>query len=239
MKREYKVDSIVGQPKVNYRETCSAKAAFNYTHKKQSGGSGQYGKVIGYLEPLPEGAEENFVFENKIVGNIIPPEFYPAIEKGFKEAVEKGLAGYPVTGVRVVLTDGGYHAVDSNEIAFKTAAHGAFREAFRKATPQILEPVMSVEIEVPSEFQGQVVAMINRRKGMIENVEALSAGFTQVKCDVPLSKMFGYSTDLRSSTEGKGEFSMEYKLHQPVQRDEQNAIMDEYERKRVEAQKAR
>lgn len=216
MKREYKVDSNVGQPKVNYRETCSSRANFNYTHKKQSGGSGQYGKVVGYLEPLEEGSDGAFVFQNKIVGNIIPPEFYPAIEKGFREAVEKGLAGYPVTGIRVVLEDGAYHAVDSNEIAFRTAAQGAFREAFRAAKPLILEPVMGVQIEVPSEYQGQTVAMINRRKGMIENVEALSAGFTQVKADVPLSRMFGYSTDLRSSTEGKGEFSMEYKFHQPV-----------------------
>jgi len=236
MKREYKVESIVGQPKVNYRETCSTKATFNYTHKKQTGGQGQYGKVVGYVEPLEEGAT-GYEYENRLVGNVIPPEFYPGIEKGFKDAVEKGLAGYPVQGVRIVLTDGGFHAIDSSEIAFRTAAVGAFREAFRAAKPLILEPVMAVEIEVPQEHQGGVVAMINRRRGMIENVEALSAGFTQIKADVPLSKMFGYSTDLRSSTEGKGEFSMEYKYHAPVDRQEQNAIMEEYERKRLEAMK--
>jgi elongation factor G len=165
MRREYKVDSNVGQPKVNYRETCSAKAGFNYTHKKQSGGSGQYGKVVGYVEPLEEGSAATFEFVNKIVGNVIPPEFYVAIEKGFKEACEKGLAGYPVQGVRIVLEDGGYHAVDSNEQAFKTAAQGAFREAFRKANPQILEPVMAVEIEVPSEFQVSEERRVDKREG--------------------------------------------------------------------------
>jgi elongation factor G len=238
MKREYKVESIVGQPKVNYRETCSAKASFNYTHKKQTGGQGQYGKVVGFVEPLEEGST-GYEFENRLVGNVIPPEFYPGIEKGFRDAVEKGLAGYPVQGVRIVLTDGGFHAIDSSEIAFRTAAVGAFREAFRQAKPQILEPIMAVEIEVPQEHQGSVVAMINRRKGMIENVEALNSGFTQIKADVPLSRMFGYSTDLRSSTEGKGEFTMEYRTHAPVPRDEQNQIMEEFERKRIEIQKSK
>jgi elongation factor G len=179
MKREYKVECIVGQPKVNYRETCSTKAAFNYTHKKQTGGQGQYGKVVGYVEPLEDGST-GYEFRNQLVGNTIPPEFYPGIEKGFKDAVDKGLAGYPVQGVRIVLTDGGFHAIDSSEIAFRTAALAAFREAFRKAGPKILEPIMGVQIEVPQEYQGSVVAMINRRKGMIENVEAINGGFTQV-----------------------------------------------------------
>jgi len=239
MKREYKVECIVGQPKVNYRETLSKKATFDYTHKKQSGGAGQYGKVCGWIEPLDEDAETTFEFDNQIVGNVIPPEFFQAIERGFRESIEKGLAGYPVQGVRVVLNDGAAHAVDSNEIAFRSAAQGAFREAFRQAGPLILEPVMAVNVEVPAEFQGTTVAMLNRRKGMIENVEALPAGFTLVKCDVPLSKMFGYSTDLRSSTEGKGEFSMEYKFHQPVPKDEQREIMEEYEKRRLEALKAK
>lgn len=234
MKREYKVECVTGMPKVNYRESCTAKASFNFTHKKQSGGSGQYGKLIGYIEPLPEDSGETFVFENALVGNVIPPEFYVAIEKGFKEAVEKGAAGYPVVGVRVVLTDGAAHSVDSNEIAFRTAAQGAFREAFKKANPIILEPIMNVEVELPSQFQGSAVSLINRRKGMVHNVEALPADFTQVHAEVPLSKMFGFSTDLRSSTEGKGEFTMEYKVHQAVPRDEQNRIVEEYEKRRVE-----
>ena len=245
MRREYKVDTVTGMPKVNYRETCTNRASFSYTHKKQSGGAGQYGKVSGYLEPIDPEADMSstplkadsptFVFENRIVGNIIPPEFIPAIEKGFGEAVTKGLAGYPVVGVRVVLEDGGWHPVDSNEIAFRLAAQYAFREGFKQARPVILEPIMGVDIEVPSAFQGAVVANVNRRKGMIQDVQASGGGGdnTLIKVDVPLSKMFGYSTDLRSSTEGKGEFSMEYKYHAPTSRDEQENIVAQYERERM------
>ena len=171
-----------------------------------------------------------------MVGNVIPPEFLPAIEKGFREAVEKGLAGYPVVGVRVVVEDGASHPVDSNEIAFRLAAQYAFREGFRAARPIVLEPIMAVDVEVPSAFQGSVVASINRRKGMIQDVQAGGGAgdSTVVKADVPLSKMFGYSTDLRSSTEGKGEFSMEYKHHSPTSRDEQEQIIQQYEKERLQ-----
>ena len=244
MKREYKVETVTGMPKVNYRETCTGRSSFSYTHKKQSGGAGQYGKVMGYIEPLDPDADASstamggdgptFVFENHIVGNTIPPEFIPAIEKGFTEAVSKGLAGYPVVGVRVVLEDGGFHPVDSNEIAFRLAAQYAFREGFKGARPVILEPIMGVEIEVPSGFQGTVVANVNRRKGMIQDVQASGGGdSTTIKVDVPLSKMFGYSTDLRSSTEGKGEFSMEYKCHSPTSREDQENIIQQYEKERL------
>ena len=253
MRREYKVETVTGMPKVNYRETCAARADFNYTHKKQSGGAGQYGKVVGYLEPIDDeepastattdgvtpAAKPTFVFENRIVGNVIPPEFYPAIERGFREAVEKGLAGYPVVGVRVVITDGGAHPVDSNEIAFRLAAQYAFREGFKAARPIVLEPMMDVEVEVPSAFQGSVVASLNRRKGMIQDVQANSSESTVVRADVPLSKMFGYSTDLRSSTEGKGEFAMEYKYHAPTSREDQEQIVQQYERDRLQAMKDR
>jgi elongation factor G len=235
MRREYKVDCITGMPKVNYRETCTTRADFNYTHKKQSGGAGQYGKLIGYIEPLPENCPYTFEYSNELVGNVIPPEFHIAIEKGFKEAIEKGLAGYPVTGVRIAVTDGAYHAVDSNEIAFKQAAAGGFREGFKKANPVILEPLMAVDVEIPDIFQGAVVGMLNRRKGMIQNVELRDGGFCLIRADVPLSKMFGYSTDLRSSTEGKGEFSMEYKYHAPVTREEQNKLLEEFEKQRIAA----
>lgn len=153
MRREYKVECVTGQPKVNYRETLTARAPFNYTHKKQTGGQGQYGKLIGFLEPLSEeeqAAGETFIFENKIMGNTIPPEYHAGIEKGFKDATEKGIAGYPVVGMKVVVNDGAYHHVDSSEQAFRTCAQGAFREAFKNARPQVLEPVMAVQIEVPS-----------------------------------------------------------------------------------------
>ena len=245
MRREYKVDTITGMPKVNYRETCTGRAHFSYTHKKQSGGAGQYGKVSGYIEPIDSAASSSptpfnadsptFIFENRIIGNTIPPEFIPAIEKGFTEAVHKGLAGFPVVGVRVVLEDGGWHPVDSNEIAFRLAAQYAFREGFKGARPVVLEPIMGVEIEVPSAFQGTVVANVNRRKGMIQDVQASGGGdSTTIKVDVPLSKMFGYSTDLRSSTEGKGEFSMEYKYHAPTTREDQESIIAQYEKERMQ-----
>ena len=250
MKREYKVETVTGMPKVNYRETCTARAAFSYTHKKQSGGAGQFGKVVGYLEPIEEeggvgdgrghvaqaGDKPSFQFENRMVGNVVPPEFFPAIERGFREAVEKGLAGYPVVGVRVVVEDGASHPVDSNEIAFRLAAQYAFREGFRAARPIVLEPIMAVDVEVPSAFQGSVVASLNRRKGMIQDVQAGGGAgdSTVVKADVPLSKMFGYSTDLRSSTEGKGEFSMEYKYHAPTSRDDQEQIIQQYEKERLQ-----
>jgi elongation factor G len=216
MKREYKVDCSVGAPKVNYIETIRQRSKFDYTHKKQTGGAGQFGKVVGYIEPLEEDAEEEFIFENHLLGNSIPPEYVSAVEKGFREAVTKGsLIGMPVGKVRVVLQDGAAHSVDSSELAFKTAAIYAFRSAYMGANPSVLEPIMNVDVEIPGEFQGTVVGSLNKRKGLIaasDNVD----GFTRIKCEVPLANMFGYSTDLRSQTQGKGEFSMEYIKHMQV-----------------------
>lgn len=233
MKREYGVEVSVGEPRVNFRETVSAKAPFNYLHKKQSGGSGQFGRVIGYMEPLEEGSTETFEFVNGLVGNNIPPEFLPAVEKGFREAVDKGpQIGHPVTGVRVVLTDGQTHVVDSSEMAFRLAAQGAFREAFAAAKPAILEPVMNVEVSVPHEFQGVGIALLNKRKGQLTGSEAQDMAVV-VEAEVPLSQMFGFSTDLRSGTQGKGEFSMEYKMHAPVQGDVRRDLIKKYETERA------
>jgi elongation factor G len=216
MKREYKVECVVGAPKVNYIESIRQKAKFDYLHKKQSGGSGQYGKVVGFIEPLPEDSEQDFVFDNHLLGNSIPPEYVTAIEKGFKEAVTKGsLIGMPVNKVRVVLQDGAAHSVDSSEMAFKTAAIYAFRQAYNLANPTIIEPIMNVDVEVPGEFQGTVVGSLNKRKGLIAGSDNVD-GFTRIKCEVPLANMFGYSTDLRSQTQGKGEFTMEYMRHNQV-----------------------
>ncbi|KAF8068404.1 elongation factor G [Scenedesmus sp. PABB004] len=232
MRREYKVDCEVGRPKVNYREAIQARAEFNYLHKKQSGGSGQYGKVGGYIEPLPEdegtggggGGGPRFEYSNEIVGNVIPPEFYPAIEKGFREAANAGsLIGAPVEGIRVVLNDGGAHAVDSNEMAFRLAAIGGFRQAYASARPTILEPVMKVEVTVPVEFQGGVMGDLNRRKGMILDSRQ-EAEDAVIEALVPLNAMFGYSTVLRSNTQGKGEFTMEYASHQPVTKEQQEEL---------------
>jgi elongation factor G len=231
MMREYKVECTTGAPKVAIRETCSQRAPFAYTHKKQSGGSGQYGKVEGYLEPLDAevvGAT-GVEFRSELMGNNIPPDFIPAIEKGFNEAFAAGhLCGAPVMGVRVVLKDGAAHAVDSNELSFRAAAMGAFKQAMSQAKPLILEPVMSVEVSVPSEFQGATVAQLSQRKGTVNSMDD-SNEYATIDADVPLQNMFGYSSDLRSATQGKGEFSMEYKMHMPVTRDKQEELMKQFQ----------
>eukprot|EP00943_MAST-04B_sp_MAST-4B-sp1_P009837 g9837.t1 len=231
MNREYKCPVTTGQPRVAYKEAINKRSEFNYLHKKQTGGSGQFGKVIGYIEPIgdDEEIEENFVFENQMIGNNIPPEYITAVEKGFEEATNKGpLIGHQVQKVRVVLQDGAAHAVDSSEMAFKLASQYAFREAVHGANPSILEPVMQVEVEVPVEFQGAVIAGLNRRKGLIQSNETRE-DYSIVVADVPLAEMFGYSTDLRSSTQGKGEFTMEYKTHSPVMRDTQADLIKNHQ----------
>ncbi|ESR58596.1 hypothetical protein CICLE_v10018974mg [Citrus x clementina] len=221
IRREYKVDATVGKPRVNFREAVTKRAEFDYLHKKQSGGQGQYGRVIGYIEPLPLGSPAKFEFENLLVGQAIPSNFIPAIEKGFKEAANSGsLIGHPVEYLRVVLTDGASHAVDSSELAFKMAAIYAFRQCYAAAKPVILEPVMLVELKVPTEFQGSVAGDINKRKGMIVGNDQ-EGDDSVITAHVPLNNMFGYSTALRSMTQGKGEFTMEYKEHAPVSQDVQ------------------
>ena len=215
MKREYKAEVEVGAPQVAYRETITGRADFNYTHKKQTGGSGQFGRVAGYIEPLEEGEYE---FVDKIVGGVIPREFIPSCDKGFQKSVEKGaLCGAAITGVRCVINDGAFHAVDSSDIAFQLAAIGAFKDAYMKAKPVILEPIMKVAVEGPSEFQGSVMGSINQRRGMI--IGSMEEGnYTVVEAEVPLSEMFGYSTTLRSLTQGKAEFTMEFATFKPVPR---------------------
>lgn len=169
MRREYKVELEVSEPRVNYRETISQDGEFNYTHKKQSGGAGQYGKVVGRLEPMDPNAEETFEFQNAIVGNAIPPDYISACRKGFEEGMKKGpLIGHPVQGVKVVLTDGQAHAVDSSELAFKLAAQYAFRQGMEAAKANILEPVMKVELAVPIEFQGVAIGLLNKRGGQMQ-----------------------------------------------------------------------
>lgn len=228
IRREYKVDATTGKPRVNFRETVTQRANFDYLHKKQSGGQGQYGRVTGYIEPLPEGSSTKFEFENLIIGQAIPSNFIPAIEKGFKEAANSGsLIGHPVENVRVVITDGASHAVDSSELAFKLASIYAFRQCYSAAKPVILEPVMKVEVKVPSEFQGTVTGDINKRKGMIIGQDQ-DGDDTVIVANVPLNKMFGYSTSLRSMTQGKGEFTMEYSEHSPVPQDEQMQLINAY-----------
>jgi elongation factor G len=239
MKREYQCEVIAGKPQVAYRETITQKGEFYYTHKKQTGGSGQFARVCGYLEPLPADAVETYEFVDEVSGGSIPREFIPACDKGFKMAVEKGsLIGFPVWGVRCVVNDGAFHAVDSSEMAFKTAALMGFREGYAAAKPVILEPVMKVEVTAPEEFQGSVVGQLNQRRGTI--LETSNAeGYLTAVAEVPLNNMFGYSTDLRSATQGKGEFTMEFARYSPVPKNEQEEMIKKYKEKQAAEAAAR
>ena len=213
MRREYQALVETGQPQVAYREAITRKSEFNYTHKKQTGGAGQYGRIAGYIEPAEN---EEFIFENQIAGGAIPTQFIPACEKGFRECLKKGpKMEFPITGIKVVINDGASHAVDSSEMAFAAAARGAFKEAYAKAGPVILEPIMKVVVETPTEFQGQVMGSLNQRRGIIlgsQDEEALCV----VEAQVPLAEMFGYSTNLRSLTQGKAQFTMEFHSYKQV-----------------------
>jgi elongation factor G len=232
MKREYGCEVIAGKPQVAYREAIGQRSDFNYTHKKQTGGSGQYGKVAGFIEPLPADHPTGFEFEDEIVGGAIPREFIPACEKGFKEAIKKGpLIGFPIVGVKCVINDGASHPVDSSEIAFRTAALMGFREAYAGAKPTILEPIMRVEVQFPEEFQGAVMGQLNQRRGTIVSSEK-QEGFVQAMAEVPLNDMFGYSTDLRSATQGKGEFTMEFQKYAEVPKQAREVMMAEFRNKK-------
>ena len=212
MKREYGAIVISSPPQVAYRETITQQQSFNYTHKKQTGGSGQFGKVAGYIEP----GEEEFEFVDEIVGGSIPRQFIGPCEKGFRSMLEKGrLIGHPVVNVRVVLNDGGFHAVDSSDIAFQEAARGAWREAYDRARPKVLEPVMKVVAETPSDFSGNVLGTLMQRRGMIIGSQE-EGGMSRIEAEVPLSEMFGYATVLRSNTQGKAEFTMEFSRYLQV-----------------------
>lgn len=226
MKREYKAEVQVGQPQVAYRETITQRSEFNYTHKKQTGGSGQFGRVAGYMEPMEEGEYE---FVDQIVGGAIPREFISSCDKGFKKSLEKGiLAGAPITGVRVAINDGSSHAVDSSDVAFQLAAVGAFKEGYQKANPVILEPIMKVAVEGPTEFQGAVMGSLNQRRGIIVGTVE-EANYTSVEAEVPLSEMFGYSTVLRSLTQGKAEFTMEFATYKQVPKSVSDEIIKKYQ----------
>lgn len=237
IKREYNCEVIVGKPQVAFRETITRKGDFNYTHKKQTGGSGQFGKVVGFIEPLPSDFVGNYEFVDDITGGSIPREFIPACDKGFQEAVKEGrLIGFPIVGVRVTINDGSYHDVDSSEQAFKTAALMGFREAYEKAGPVVLEPIMKLETQAPEEFQGGVMGQINQRRGMIIN-SGTNEGYAVIEAEVPLNEMFGYSTDLRSATQGKGEFTMEFLKYAPVPRNVQEEMVKKYQEKKAKEQK--
>lgn len=236
MKREYKAEVEVGKPEVAYREAISQHADFNYTHKKQTGGSGQYARVAGYIEPTVAVSDDepakDYEFIDEIKGGAIPTEYIPSCDKGFQSALKKGSQiGFPVIGVKVCINDGAWHPVDSSDMAFQTAAIGAFREAFEKAKPCILEPIMKVEVEGPSEFQGNIFGSINQRRGIIVS-STEDNNQCQVIAEVPLSEMFGYSTVLRSLTQGKAEFTMEVAKYGRVPTSVSDELKKAYQEKR-------
>ena len=237
MRREYKAEVVTDRPEVAYREAISHHADFNYTHKKQTGGSGQYARVAGYIEPIEEAEDaKEYEFIDQIKGGVIPTEYIPSCDKGFQMAIKKGTQlGFPVVGVRAVINDGAYHPVDSSDQAFQTAALSAFREAYDRAKPVILEPVMKVAVEGPTEFQGNIFGSINQRRGIIISSSEDGAMCT-VEAEVPLSEMFGYSTVLRSLTQGKAEFTMELAKYNRVPQSVSEELKKAYEEKKRKEQ---
>ena len=225
LNRTHGVEVTVGKPQVAYRETITQLVEDSYTHKKQTGGSGQFAKIDYIVEP----GETNtgFEFESKVTGGNVPREFWPAVEKGFKSCMEKGtLAGFPLLDVKITLTDGGYHAVDSSAVAYEIAAKGAYRQTIPKAAPQLLEPVMKVDVFTPDDHVGDVIGDLNRRRGMIKSQEAGPTG-VRVKADAPLSEMFGYIGDLRTMTSGRGQFSMEFSHYAPCPKNVAEEVIKE------------
>jgi len=228
MKREYGVDLVTGAPQVAYRETITKSADFDYTHKKQTGGQGQFSRVAGFMEPIDSEEGKDYEFVDKVVGGSIPREYIGSCDKGFRSCLERGsLIGFPIIGVRCVINDGAYHDVDSSDMAFQIGARYAFRQGFQKAAPLILEPIMKVDVEGPTEFQGAILASINQRRGMILNTTEEN-GYAKIEAEVPLADMFGYSTVLRSSTQGKAEFAMEFSKYSPVPRNVAEELMKKY-----------
>ncbi|MDP2904090.1 MAG: elongation factor G [Methylovulum sp.] len=225
LRRTHGVDVIVGKPQVAYRETITRAVEDEYTHKKQSGGSGQYGKINYKIEPGEPGS--GFVFESAVTGGNVPREYWPAVEKGFKSMLDKGvLAGFPCLDFKVILTDGGFHAVDSSAIAFEIAAKAAFRQSIPKAAPQLIEPIMAVDTFTPADHVGDVIGDLNRRRGMIKSQDPGVTG-VRIKSDVPLSEMFGYIGDLRTMTSGRGQFSMEFSHYLPCPKNVAEEVIKE------------
>lgn len=237
LKRTHKVEVEVGAPQVAYRETITKRVEDSYTHKKQSGGSGQYGKIDYIIEPGEPGT--GFVFESKVVGGNVPKEFWPAIEKGFRLSKDKGtLAGFPLLDFKVTLLDGGFHAVDSSAIAFEVAARSGYRQTIPKAAPQLLEPIMKIDVFTPDNHVGDVIGDLNRRRGMIKSQDSGPTG-VRVKADAPLSEMFGYIGDLRTMTSGRGQFSMEFSHYAPCPRNISDDIIAKAAAAKIAADKAR
>jgi len=232
MKREYSANVIVGAPKVQYKETPTVETEFNYKHKKQTGGSGQYAHIVGRLVPLPANGENDYEFENKVTGGRVPSEYIPSVDKGFQMARSKGpVAGFEVVGVKMILEDGSSHAVDSSDLAFQVCARAAFRQVVRESKPVLLEPIMKVEVETPLDYQGGVTGDLASRRGLITGSE-MRGNAAVILAEVPLANMFGYSTDLRSASQGRANFSMEFACYRRTPASIQEEIIERYEKER-------
>ena len=231
LRRTHMVDVEVGKPQVAYRETITQRVEDSYTHKKQTGGSGQFGKIDYIVEPGETGS--GYEFESKVTGGNVPREFWPAVDKGFRSCMIEGvLAGFPLLDVKITLIDGAFHAVDSSAIAFEIAARSAYRQTIPKAVPQLMEPIMKVDVFVPEDHVGDVIGDLNRRRGMIKSQEPTNAG-VRVKANVPLSEMFGYIGDLRTMTSGRGQFSMEFEHYMPCPRNVAEEVIKEVNERRA------
>jgi elongation factor G len=234
LKRTYGVEAEIGKPQVAYRETITIPVNDSYTHKKQSGGSGQFAKIDYAIEPLESGS--GFEFESKVVGGNVPREFWPAVEKGFKKSLDKGvLAGYPTVDIKVTLEDGAFHAVDSSAVAFEIASKAAYRQSIPKGKPDILEPIMKLDVFCGEENMGDVIGDLNRRRGMIKSQEPNATG-VRIKADAPLSEMFGYIGQLRTMTSGRGQFSMEFSHYAATPKNVAETVIKEV-KEREEAKK--
>ena len=237
MRREYNANVIVGRPKVQYKEAPTIETRFNYKHKKQTGGSGQYAHIAGRLVPLEANSEEDYIFENEVTGGRIPSEYIPSVDKGFQMARAKGpLAGFEVVGAKMILEDGSHHAVDSSDLAFQVCARAAFRQVVREAKPVLLEPIMKVEIEVPTEFQGSVAGDIASRRGFVTQTE-MKPTVAILLAEVPLANMFGYATDLRSQTKGQATFTMEFSSYRRTPTSVQEEIIARIRKERAESKR--
>jgi elongation factor G len=235
LKRTYGVEADIGKPQVAYRETITIPTNDSYTHKKQSGGSGQFAKIDYTIEPSEP--NEGYVFESKVVGGNVPKEFWPAVDKGFKQSIDKGpLAGYPVIDVKFTLSDGAFHSVDSSAVAFEIAARAAYRETMPKCGPQILEPIMKLDVFCPEENIGDVIGDLNRRRGMIKSQDPTATG-VRIKAEAPLSEMFGYIGDLRTMTSGRGQFSMEFQQYAATPRNVAEKVIEEAQKREAAKRK--
>ena len=231
LRRTHLVDVEVGKPQVAYRETITQRVEDSYTHKKQTGGSGQFGRIDYIVEPGEPGS--GFKFESSVTGGNVPREFWSAVEKGFASCMVEGvLAGFPLLDVKINLIDGAYHAVDSSAVAFEIAARGAYRQTIPKAGPQLMEPIMRVDVFIPENNVGDVIGDLNRRRGMIKSQEKTSTG-VRIKASVPLSDMFGYIGDLRTQTSGRGQFSMEFAHYKPCPRNVAEEVIKEVNERRA------